>query len=86
MPETRTVTRVTLGDLRSDPACTGGALAYLAVIELPMGAIGSLPSGWTVGSIDTPPRRLPGSAGRVTWNLKPVVLRKGRGVTSLGLV
>ena len=79
MPTTKLVTRITLGDLAQESECKGAAVYSLVVGESPTGRSIEGTPNWLAKSLA--PQALPAEPGKVTWQITPTVLRKGRGYT-----
>jgi len=75
MPVTKTVSRVTLGDLASAASCTTPASSRLFVREHPTGDLATYNQITYSAAYQT----LPPTPGRVSWTIPATTLRKGRG-------
>ena len=75
MPVTKTIERVTLGDL----ACSSGSNPMLFIREHPQGRLDTetSPASWQADALDWP--ELPRTPGRVTWNIERTRLHAGKG-------
>jgi hypothetical protein len=75
MPISKTIERVTLGDL----ACSSGSSPTLFIREHPTGQLDTQTSAATWQADSLAPAALPTTPGRVTWNIERTRLDAGKG-------